>query len=189
MSIPKINGYVLEISMVIVVLIAGVSACKGEITAEYEASEGLPASSTSAAILSFRQQCRHEERFELGRKLFYDPLPSNNTISCGSCHTNLRVYASCREPRYIDRMGTWNSPPIMNLAWSISLMWDGGIVDLDLQPIAPITNHVEMDDSMPNVLNKLRNSSAYPALFQKAHGSPEITSTGFLKALAIHAHV
>ena len=45
----------------------------------------------------------------------------------------------------------------MNLAWSTSFMWDGGIFDLDLQPVAPITNHVEMNDCMANVLNKLRN--------------------------------
>jgi cytochrome c peroxidase len=29
-------------------------------------------------------------------------------------------------------------------------MWDGGIADLDLQPIAPITNHVEMGNTMDN---------------------------------------
>ena len=63
-------------------------------------------------------------------------------------------------------------------------MWDGGIVDLDLQPIVPISNHVEMDDSMPNVLNKLRNNSDYPALFKKAFGTSEINGTNFLKALS-----
>jgi cytochrome c peroxidase len=72
----------------------------------------------------------------------------------------------------------------MNLAWSTSLMWDGGIADLDLQSVAPITNHLEMDETMPNVLNKLRNSAVYPALFKKAYGTEEISTSNFLKALS-----
>ena len=72
----------------------------------------------------------------------------------------------------------------MNLAWSPSFMWDGGVPDLDLQPIAPITNHVEMDDSMVNVLGRLRSSSTYPALFQQAFNAGEITTADFLKALS-----
>ena len=63
-------------------------------------------------------------------------------------------------------------------------MWDGGIVDLDLQAIAPITNHVEMDETVANVLNKLRASSQYPPLFKKAYGSEEITTANFLKSLS-----
>jgi cytochrome c peroxidase len=81
-------------------------------------------------------------------------------------------------------MGTRNSPPIMNLAWNTSFMWDGGIADMDLQAIAPITNHVEMDETMANVLQKLRNSSTYPALFKKAYGSEEISANTFLKSLS-----
>lgn len=81
-------------------------------------------------------------------------------------------------------MGTRNSPPIMNLAWGTSFMWDGGIVDLDLQSIAPITNYVEMGETMANVLQKLSASSQYPAQFKKAFGSEEITTSNFLKALS-----
>jgi len=127
-------------------------------------------------------------RFELGRKLFYDPLLSaNNTISCGSCHIQTSAFTHhghIFSHGIFDRTGTRNSPPIMNLAWNTSFMWDGGIVDLDLQSIAPITNHVEMDDSMPNVLKKLRNHAQYPTLFKKAFGSSEISGVHFLKAMS-----
>ena len=63
-------------------------------------------------------------------------------------------------------------------------MWDGGIFDLDLQPIAPITSHVEMDDNVADVLIRLRNTSSYPGLFKKAFGTTEINSSRFLKALS-----
>ncbi|MEP7278041.1 MAG: cytochrome c peroxidase [Bacteroidota bacterium] len=129
-----------------------------------------------------------KEGFELGRKLFYETMLSNdNSTSCGSCHIQTSAFTHhghSLSHGIADRLGTRNSPPIMNLAWNTSFMWDGGVVDLDLQPIAPITNHVEMDATMADVLNKLRASLAYPALFNKAYGSTAITTSNFLKALS-----
>jgi len=127
-------------------------------------------------------------KFELGRKLFYDPiLSANNTISYGSCHIQTSAFTHHGHTvshGILDRLGTRNSPAIMNLAWASSFMWDGGIVDLDLQAIAPITNHVEMDDSLPNVLAKLRTHAQYPGLFKNAFGSSDVTGINFLKALS-----
>jgi cytochrome c peroxidase len=129
-----------------------------------------------------------EDGFILGRKLFYDArLSRNNTISCGFCH--LQTSAFTHHGHDVshgidDRLGKRNSPPIMNLAWHTSFMWDGGVFDLDLQPIAPITNEVEMDETVENVMNKLRATSEYPALFKKAYGSEEITTTRLMKALS-----
>ncbi|RYD76177.1 MAG: cytochrome-c peroxidase [Sphingobacteriales bacterium] len=129
-----------------------------------------------------------KERFELGKKLFYETLLSaNNSISCGSCH--IQTSAFTHHGHTIshgieDRLGTRNSPPIFNLAWSSSFMWDGGIADLDLQSVAPITNHVEMDETMENVLRKLSATAPYPSMFEKAYGTKEITTSNFLKALS-----
>lgn len=126
--------------------------------------------------------------FDLGKKLFYETLLSaNNSISCGSCH--IQTSAFTHHGHIVshgieDRLGTRNSPPIMNLAWNTSFMWDGGIADLDLQSVAPITNHVEMDETMENVLRKLSATAPYPSMFEKAYGSPAITGARFLKALS-----
>lgn len=129
-----------------------------------------------------------KEGFELGRKLFYDPvLSANNTISCGSCHIQTSAFTQHGHSvshGIFDRLGTRNSPAIMNLAWSKAFMWDGGVFNLDLQPVVPITNHAEMDDTISNVLNKLNKASSYPALFKKAFGTEEISSTRLLKALS-----
>jgi len=139
-------------------------------------------------VYRFENNAISKEGFELGRKLFYDPiLSANNTISCGTCHVQTSAFTHhghSLSHGIFDRMGTRNSPPIMNLAWNNSFMWDGGINDMDLQAIAPITNHVEMDETMANVLGKLRNSNTYPALFRKAFGSNEITTSTFLKSLS-----
>ncbi len=172
----------------IVLLLFGISiyACKKEVIetfASFQKPTNFP-----EPVYHFSTNAVTKEGFELGRKLFYDPiLSANNTISCGSCHIQTSAFTHHGHSvshGIFDRMGTRNSPPIMNLAWNTSFMWDGGIFDLDLQAIAPITNHVEMDETMANVLNKLRSSSQYPALFKRAYGTDEITTSSFLKALS-----
>ncbi len=141
-----------------------------------------------AAVYDFADNPVTKNGFELGRKLFYDPgLSSNNTVSCSSCHVQQAAFTqpalevSCG---IYNREGTRNVPPIMNLAWKHNYMWDGGVSDLDMQPVAPITNHAEMGDSMQSVLNRLRASDIYRALFKKAFGNEGITTATFLKALS-----
>lgn len=129
-----------------------------------------------------------KEGFELGRKLFYDPILSrNNTISCGSCHIQTSAFTQHGHSvshGIEDKLGVRNSPPIMNLAWNTSFMWDGGVFDLDLQPVAPLTNHVEMDETVTNVISKLKAHPDYPGLFQSAFGTTEISTARFMKALS-----
>lgn len=172
---------------VLLFLVAGIIACNKEIVEQTFIGFQQPAN-FPAVTYNFSNNTITKEGFELGRKLFYDPvLSANNTISCGSCH--IQTSAFTQHGHSIshginDRLGTRNSQPIMNLAWSTSFMWDGGIFDLDLQPIVPITNHVEMDDSVQNVLSKLRANSLYRSMFKSAYGSEEITTKRFLKALS-----
>ncbi len=168
-------------------LAATLYACSKDIAeqafAGFQQPEGFP-----APAYHFSTNPVTKAGFELGRKLFYETaLSADNTISCGSCHIQSSAFTHhghIVSHGIADRQGTRNSPPIMNLAWNTSFMWDGGIADLDLQAIAPITNHVEMDESVENVLNKLKAKPEYPSLFTKAFGDPEITGTKFLKALS-----
>nr|WP_039866111.1 cytochrome c peroxidase [Pedobacter sp. BAL39] len=129
-----------------------------------------------------------KEGFELGRALFYEPrLSRNNTITCGSCHIQSSAFTQHGHDvshGIDDRLGTRNSPPIMNLAWNKAFMWGGGVYDLDLQPIVPITTHEEMDENLENVLNKLRALPKYTGLFKNAFGSEEISTAKFMKALS-----
>lgn len=129
-----------------------------------------------------------KEGFELGKKLFYEPrLSRNNTISCGSCHIQTSAFTHHGHDvshGIDDRLGKRNAPPIMNLAWHTGFNLDGGVFDLDMQPIVPITTFEEMDETLENVLQKLKTHPEYPKLFAKAFGSEEITSARLLKALS-----
>jgi cytochrome c peroxidase len=126
--------------------------------------------------------------FELGRSLFYDGILSRDgTISCGSCHQQGAAFSHrghIVSHGIDDKLGTRNAPPIMNLAWQKYFLWDGGVHDLDLQPVAPIQNPVEMDEKLERVLDKLRNHESYPDKFDQAFGSNEINTERLLKALS-----
>lgn len=129
-----------------------------------------------------------KQGFELGRKLFYDAkLSRDNTISCGSCH--IQTSAFTQHGHNVshgidDLVGTRNSQPVVNLAWSSSFFWDGGVFNLDLQPFAPIQNPVEMGADLPTVIEKLNQDRVYPVMFEKVFGSSTVNSANLMKALS-----
>lgn len=129
-----------------------------------------------------------EDGFRLGKALFHEgQLSRDGTISCASCHIQTSAFTHHGHDvshGIDDRLGIRNSPAIMNLAWRKSFMWDGGIIDLDFQPFAPITAHEEMDEDMNNVLQKLRNNPKYTKLFKAAFKSEEVSSARMMKALS-----
>lgn len=129
-----------------------------------------------------------KDGFELGRRLFFDPVLSvDSTIHCGTCHAQVHAFADHGAALSLGvqgRLGLRNSPGLYNLAWFPSFMWDGGINHIEVMPIAPITDHNEMDETLANVVEKLKRSSFYPELFKKAFGTDQITDQRMLFALA-----
>ena len=128
------------------------------------------------------------EGIELGRKLFYDPLLSDNSsISCGSCHFQVAGFS---DPGMAFSTGTSgknglrNSPALANLAWMPNFMADGGINHIEVMPIAPLTDSLEMNESLVHILQKLQNHAEYPRLFDQAFGDDSITDQKLLYALA-----
>lgn len=141
-----------------------------------------------APTYDFKQNPLTKEGVLLGRTLFYDPLLSQDgTVSCGFCHSPLTGFAHTDHPvshGIRNQQGTRNVPGIQNVAWKQTFFWDGGVTNLDLLAISPIQNPVEMGETMPNVLSKVRSSGRYRPLFRAAFGSDSISSERFLKALS-----
>ena len=137
---------------------------------------------------NFNKNPLTEEGFQLGRNLFYDPILSrDNTISCQNCHLQQTGFTHVDHPLshgIEGKIGMRNSMTLINLAWSKNFMWDGGVNNLEVQPINPITNPLEMDETLENVVAKLQASQKYRALFTKAFGDEKVTSQRLLKALA-----
>ncbi|MDB5975791.1 MAG: cytochrome-c peroxidase [Nevskia sp.] len=126
--------------------------------------------------------------FALGRRLFYDPILSRDgSIACGSCHQQFAAFAHLdhRVSHGIGGVnGKRNTPGLFNLAWQPDLMWDGSVHHLELQPVAPMSNPVEMGGSLALAVDKLRRNARYPELFAQAFGSPGVDSQRLLRALA-----
>jgi len=128
-----------------------------------------------------------DDGFELGRKLFFDNrLSRGNTVSCGSCHQPFSAFAQLDHPvshGVEDRLGTRNSPGLFNLAWHTSFFWDGGVNHIENQPIAPIQNPLEMDETLENIIAKLNEDADYRNRFRKVYGSDTINSQRIFKAI------
>lgn len=139
-------------------------------------------------VYDFKSNPLTERKIELGRALFYDPLLSrDNTISCASCHSQYVGFTHVDHAlsHGIDnKIGTRNTPVLINLAWQKQFMWDGAIHNLDVQALAPIQNKVEMDEDMAHVVLKLQQHKDYPQKYYEAFGDSVITGANTLKALS-----
>ncbi|MEQ8581409.1 MAG: cytochrome c peroxidase [Marinoscillum sp.] len=129
------------------------------------------------------------EGFELGRRLFFDPILSRDkSVSCNNCHQQSRAFADMPlHPVSIgidNQAGFRNAPMLANLAFMKAFFWDGGVSHLDFVPINAIESEVEMDESLANVVSKLNQDERYPELFKEAFGVDKITSPYLLHALS-----
>lgn len=139
-------------------------------------------------VYDFKQNPVTEEGFQLGRKLFYDGrLSRDGNFSCASCHQQFAAFATYDHNLshgFNNSFTRRNSPGLFNLAWQKEFMWDGGIAHLDLQPLAPITDTLEMAENLDTVLNKLRADTAYKRMFKDAFGSETINTQRLTRALS-----
>ncbi|MFN3528391.1 MAG: cytochrome-c peroxidase [Bacteroidia bacterium] len=127
------------------------------------------------------------EGISLGRHLFYETkLSGDNTQSCASCHTQDLAFTDHGlrfSTGITGAVGTRNSMALFNLSWSNRFFWDGRVATLRQQVLLPIEDPIEMHESLPNAINKLKQTNLYPDLFGHAFGTEEITADRMAKAL------
>lgn len=136
---------------------------------------------------NFQNNPLTQKGFELGKKLFYDGrLSSDGIVSCGFCHEQPSAFTHHGHTfshGVNNFVGTRNTPPIQNMAFQSSFMWDGAVNNLDLLSILPITNPVEMNGDFATIVAKLKNDPEYQKLFKVAFTDGQINSENTLKAL------
>ncbi len=138
-------------------------------------------------VYKFKNNRLTPEKFMLGRMLFNDPILSkDSTTSCASCHQRIAAFG------HIDHtlshgiygmIGKRNVPALQNLIWKDAFMWDGSIAHLEQQSIGPMTNPIEMDETMPHVISKLKANKDYVERFRLAFGDTDVTAERLLKSL------
>ena len=124
----------------------------------------------------------------LGRVLFYDTkLSATNRIACASCHTQQAGFSDLKRfsTGFNNQLTTRNSMSISNMVFQRGFFWDLRIDNLNDLVLMPIQNHIEMGMENLDILEtKLSKVEYYPALFEAAYGSPEITKDRISSAIA-----
>jgi cytochrome c peroxidase len=129
-------------------------------------------------------------RFELGKKLFFDPiLSTDHSTSCASCHSQTHGFSD-HNVRFSSgiygRIGTRNTPSIVNMIWYPAFGWDGGVNHLEIFHLSPLTNELEMGTDMNGVLNRLNHNQNYRDLFKTHFGVDQISDYELFKALTLY---
>lgn len=127
----------------------------------------------------------------LGRVLFYDrQLSRNKKVSCASCHQQEFAFANNTQfsKGLYNEMTSRNSMAIINTRFSFRFFWDMRSVTLENQVLEPIKNHVEMDMTLEEVVDRVKLIGYYPKLFQDAFGTTEVTSQRISYALSQFLH-
>ena len=140
-----------------------------------------------APVYTLAQNAPDVATFELGRTLFYDPrLSGDGSLSCGSCHQQRRAFTDGRALAVGvgGRRSARNAPALQNLRWRRGFLADGGARSLELQALAPLTSHAEMNLPLPEALARLNADPDYRRRFAASYGPGLIDTPQFLRALA-----
>ena len=120
-----------------------------------------------------------EEGIELGKRLFGDSrLSSNGSQSCLTCHDPQFAFSdtvSLSRGAEGDE-GERNAMPLFNLAWHPSYAWDGTKKTIREQALAAMTNPIEMNANLDQVIARLSDDPLVIDDFAAAFGSREITA-------------
>jgi len=118
------------------------------------------------------------EGIALGHTLFFDArLSQGNRLSCASCHRPAAAFSDPGRrfsPGVAGKTGDRNTMALFNLAWHPNFFWDGRAPSLRQQVLQPIQNELEMNQSLPEVLEKLRGEP-YAGRFHQAFGSEGVS--------------
>lgn len=128
-----------------------------------------------------------KEKQALGHALFFDGrLSGTGQMSCASCHDSGLGWSDGRTTSFghgAVALGR-NAPSILNAGHAEALFWDGRAGSLEDQALAVFENGKEMATTGAEVVDKLRGSKGYRALFAAAFGDGEPTLARALAAIA-----
>ena len=111
-------------------------------------------------------------RWELGKKLFFDPILSkDSSISCATCHKPELAFADNlpTTPGILNRPGIRNSPSLANVGYAPYLLREGSVPTLEMQVLVPIQEHNEFNNNIVDISEKLNSIPEYVQLSNDAY--------------------
>jgi cytochrome c peroxidase len=128
-----------------------------------------------------------EEKYNLGKKLFFDPrLSQSNVMSCATCHNPSFSWGDGlpKSVGHGHKVLNRRAPTILNSAWGASFFWDGRVRTLEEQALKPIESPDEMNLKIPELVKKLEAVPQYREAFEKAFPGEKISGATIGKAIA-----
>lgn len=128
-----------------------------------------------------------DEKFLLGKSLFYDSILSlNRDLSCGTCHLQRNSFSYIEEKRYgISKRVTIikSVPQLFNIKSDGYYLSDGSIKTLSLQVYKPVRNPEEMNLSWKSATERVNKERRYKELFRQIYLTETIDSSQIVDAL------
>lgn len=114
-----------------------------------------------------------QERWALGKRLFYDPILSKDgKVSCASCH-DAELAFSDNKPQSLGSdglVGKRNAPTLANVAFHPYYTREGGVPTLEMQVLVPIQEHDEFNNNIVLIAEQLMNDASYRQMSMDAYG-------------------
>ncbi len=114
-------------------------------------------------------------RWELGKKLFFDPVMSaDSSISCADCHLPKLAFSDrmAFSDGVENRLGTRNTPTLANVAYHPYFTREGGLPTLEMQVLVPIQEHNEFDFNIVLIAERLARIPDYVERSKLAYDRP-----------------
>ncbi|MDO6527163.1 di-heme enzyme [Motilimonas sp. 1_MG-2023] len=137
-----------------------------------------------------------EEKYQLGRHLFYDKrLSGNQTQSCESCHQQALAFTDGKQ-RPLGSTGELlhrNSQSLTNIAYNATYTWANPILkEIENQLVIPLFGEfpVELginDGNKDEILSRFRDDPLYQKLFNEAFPDQQdpVTLPNIIKSLGV----
>ncbi len=112
-------------------------------------------------------------RWELGKRLFFDPVLSrDSTVSCGSCHKPHLAFSDdvSFSPGVQNAPGVRNAPTLTNVAYLPYFTREGGVPTLEMQILVPLQEHNEFDFNIVDAGIRLSHIPEYVEMSELAYG-------------------
>jgi len=129
------------------------------------------------------------EKFELGRKLFFESrLSGGNTMSCASCHLPQFAWTDLESlsPGENGKRQFRRTPPLQDVGWNTLFGRDGRFESLEGFILGPIANENEMNQNLDHLPSELSNDPAYRSKFKTAFGKGPITLDKITQSLGVY---
>ncbi len=130
-----------------------------------------------------------EEKYRLGKILFFDPRMSRSgMMACASCHNPSLSWTDgmAKGVGHGHQTLARRVPTLLNGAWNTTFFWDGRAATLEEQALGPIQAEAEMNMKLPELVDRLEAIPEYAALFDAAFPRERVSGENIARAIATY---